>query len=827
MIPFIFLPRILLLLRMIHRFLGLLFLFLASFSVAFSQQSNSAALIKLKIDKLGTLGTALYFAAHPDDENTRLIAYLANDRKYRTAYLSLTRGDGGQNLLGTEQGIELGLIRTQELLAARAIDKGEQYFSAAYDFGFSKTHDETFSFWKKEDILREAVYLIRKLQPDVIINRFPPDSRGGHGHHQASAMLAKEAYEAAADPKRFPEQLKDLKPWKAKRIVWNTANFGGMNNTSEEQLKVVLNDYNPLMGYSYGEISAMSRSEHKSQGFGSASNRGETTEYFDHVAGEKATQDLFDGVNTTWERLAEPVKPIEAKIQEIQKAYDLNHPENSIKSLVELHKLVKALKPSVYRDKKIQDIEDIILSCAGLVAESIASKPNFVVDQEFPVNNEIIKRASNIEVKLIAIDDKQIGDVLPANETKKFEAQKSINHWTQPYWLEKPNSLGKFDIEDQDFGFPENQNNPSTKFKLEVAGLPITFEKPVEYRYVDPVRGEIHQPVSISPVLTASISSSQALLKTGEKKTISLIIKNNSDQNQKAQLSFKQTDGLTISPNQESFEIPANETSVKTFEISNPKNSASSEIQPLLNAEPIHSFKKISYQHIPDITWFPLVNLKVKALEINNPLKKIGYIHGAGDLVPSALENIGVQVDLLNSDLLASTNLKQYDAIIVGIRAYNVSHNANQWLPVLFDYVEQGGTVLAQYNVNSRMSTNKFGPYPFEINRDRVTEEDAKVTFTEENDPILNYPNKITMKDFEGWVQERGLYFASNIAPEYRTPLSMADKNEQQNKGSLLVANYGKGKFVYTSLAFFRQLPAGVPGAIRLFVNLLAKNEKN
>ncbi|OYD40768.1 PIG-L family deacetylase [Sphingobacterium cellulitidis] len=812
---------------MIHRFLGLLFLFLASFSVAFSQQSNSAALIKLKIDKLGTLGTALYFAAHPDDENTRLIAYLANDRKYRTAYLSLTRGDGGQNLLGTEQGIELGLIRTQELLAARAIDKGEQYFSAAYDFGFSKTHDETFSFWKKEDILREAVYLIRKLQPDVIINRFPPDSRGGHGHHQASAMLAKEAYEAAADPKRFPEQLKDLKPWKAKRIVWNTANFGGMNNTSEEQLKVVLNDYNPLMGYSYGEISAMSRSEHKSQGFGSASNRGETTEYFDHVAGEKATQDLFDGVNTTWERLAEPVKPIEAKIQEIQKAYDLNHPENSIKSLVELHKLVKALKPSVYRDKKIQDIEDIILSCAGLVAESIASKPNFVVDQEFPVNNEIIKRASNIEVKLIAIDDKQIGDVLPANETKKFEAQKSINHWTQPYWLEKPNSLGKFDIEDQDFGFPENQNNPSTKFKLEVAGLPITFEKPVEYRYVDPVRGEIHQPVSISPVLTASISSSQALLKTGEKKTISLIIKNNSDQNQKAQLSFKQTDGLTISPNQESFEIPANETSVKTFEISNPKNSASSEIQPLLNAEPIHSFKKISYQHIPDITWFPLVNLKVKALEINNPLKKIGYIHGAGDLVPSALENIGVQVDLLNSDLLASTNLKQYDAIIVGIRAYNVSHNANQWLPVLFDYVEQGGTVLAQYNVNSRMSTNKFGPYPFEINRDRVTEEDAKVTFTEENDPILNYPNKITMKDFEGWVQERGLYFASNIAPEYRTPLSMADKNEQQNKGSLLVANYGKGKFVYTSLAFFRQLPAGVPGAIRLFVNLLAKNEKN
>ena len=812
---------------MIHRFLGLFFLILSSFSIALAQQGNSASLIKLKIDKLGTLGTALYFAAHPDDENTRLIAYLANDRKYRTAYLSLTRGDGGQNLLGTEQGIELGLIRTQELLAARSIDKGEQYFSAAYDFGFSKTHDETFSFWKKEDILREAVYMIRKLQPDVIINRFPPDSRGGHGHHQASAILAKEAYEAAADPNRFPEQLKDLKPWKAKRLVWNTANFGGMNNTSDEQLKVVLNDYNPLLGYSYGEISAMSRSQHKSQGFGSAANRGKTTEYFDHVAGEKANQDLFDGINTSWERLGEPVKNIETKIQTIQNSFDINHPEKSIKDLVALHAMVKALKPSVYRDRKIKDIEDIILSSAGIVAESIAAKPNYVVNQTFPINNEIIKRAADVSVKLISIDGKQLAEALPANETKKYPSEKKIAHWTQPYWLEKPNSLGKFDIEDSNFGNPENTDNPHTSFVIEVDGLAISIDKPVEYRFVDPVQGEIYQPVSISPALTATISSSQALLQTGDKKTISLTITNNSDQAQKAELSFKQSDGLNISPKEAALDIPEHGIVVKTFEISNPKNTASSEIQPLLNGEPVYGFKRIAYQHIPDITWFPAINLKVKALEINNPLKKIGYIHGAGDLVPTALENIGIQVDLLNSDLLASTNLKQYDAIIIGIRAYNVSPNANKWLPILLNYAEQGGTVLAQYNVNSRMSTNKFGPYPFEINRERVTEEDAKVTFTDPNDPILNYPNKITDRDFEGWVQERGLYFATNISPEYRTPLSMADKNEEQNKGSLLVANYGKGKFVYAPLAFFRQLPAGVPGATRLFVNLLAKNEKN
>ena len=812
---------------MIQRFLGLLILLLTFLSAATAQQSNSSSNIKLKIDKLGTLGTALYFAAHPDDENTRLIAYLANDRKYRTAYLSLTRGDGGQNLLGTEQGIELGLIRTQELLAARAIDKGEQFFSASYDFGFSKTHDETFTFWKKDDILREAVYLIRKLQPDVIINRFPPDRRGGHGHHQASAILAKEAYEAAADPNKYPEQLKELKPWKAKRIVWNTANFGGMNNTSDDQLKVVLSDYNPLMGYSYGEVSAMSRSQHKSQGFGAAANRGQTTEFFDHVAGEKATQDLFEGVNTTWERLGEPTKNIEQKIQDIQKKYNINHPENSIKELVELHGLIKVLKPSVYKDQKLKDLEDIILSCAGIVVESIASQPNYVIGQSFNVTNEIIKRASESDVKLISIDGKSINESIPGNETKKYQSQKSADHWTQPYWLEKPNSLGKFDIEEKNFGYPENTDNPSTKFVLTVDGLQLEVEKPVEYRFVDPVDGEVYQPISVSPALTASISSSQALLKTGDKKTISLTIKNNSDNIQTGELTFNQSDGLQISPNKIEFEIPAGQSVLKSFEISNPKNTESSDIEPLINGNPVHGFKKIAYQHIPDITWFPPVNLKVKALEINNPLKKIGYIHGAGDLIPTALENIGVQVDLLKSNLLASTNLNQYDAIIIGIRAYNVSPNANQWLPILFNYVEQGGTVLAQYNVNSRMSTDKLGPYPFEINRDRVTEEDAEVTFTDPTDPVLNYPNKITEKDFEGWVQERGLYFATNIAPEYRTPLSFADKDEEQNKGSLLVANYGNGKFVYAPLAFFRQLPAGVPGATRLFVNLLAKNEKN
>ena len=812
---------------MINRILSLIIFYLASFSLAFSQQESNAAQIKLKMDKLSVLGTALYFAAHPDDENTRLIGWLANERKYRTAYLSLTRGDGGQNLIGTEQGIELGLIRTQELLAARGIDKGEQFFTAAYDFGFSKTHEETFTFWKKEDVLREAVYLIRKIQPDVIINRFPPDTRGGHGHHQASAILAKEAFEAAADPKRFPEQLKELKPWKATRMVWNTANFGGMNNTSEDQLKITLDDYNPLLGYSYGEISALSRSQHKSQGFGAASQRGTVVEYFDEVAGKKANADLFDDVNTTWSRLEENTQHIQDRIKQIQSSYSINHPEKSIPELVQLHTEVKRLKPSVYRDSKLKDIEELILDCSGIVLASVAAQPNFVVNERFPITHEVILRAPNTTVRLTAIDQKNIGEDLPSHETKKYTGEKTYSHTTQPYWLVKPHSVGKFEVEEANFGAPENLDNPKTLFELEIAGIPIRVERPIRYRFVDPVRGEVNQPISISPVLTGSLSSNQALLEQGGKKMFTLLIKNNSDQQQSTTLTFKQSDGLQITPSTSTIDIPAKQSKAVAFEVSNPNDTEKSTIEPLLDGQPIAGFQRIAYDHVPDITWFPPVKLEVKRLAMNNPIKRIGYIHGAGDLVPTALQNVGIQVDILNPNQINAAALQPYDAVIVGIRAFNVSANANQWYPRLLRYVEDGGTVVVQYQVNSRMSTDQLGPYPFKINRDRVTEEDAKVTFTDPQDPLLNYPNKITAQDFEGWVQERGLYFTTEIPKEYRTPLTMADRNEKQNRGSLLVANHGKGKFVYTSLSFFRQLPAGVPGAYRLFVNLLAKNVKN
>ncbi|MEN9458317.1 MAG: hypothetical protein RL135_895, partial [Bacteroidota bacterium] len=277
---------------------------------------NGSAAIFQQLQKLQVLGSVLYIAAHPDDENNSLLPYLAKEKKYRTAYLSLTRGDGGQNLIGPEQGVELGLIRTQELLAARQIDGAEQYFTSAYEFGFSKTANETLQYWDRKKVLADMVWVIRKFQPDIIVNRFPPDARAGHGHHASSAVLSIEAFTAAADPNQFPEQLKQgVFVWQAKRLVWNTFNFGGANTTSENQLKIDAGVYNPFLGQSYGEVGGEARSMHKSQGEGRPRRKGPVFEYFTTIAGDTAKTSLMDGITTDWSRIPFAGKAIEQSIQ--------------------------------------------------------------------------------------------------------------------------------------------------------------------------------------------------------------------------------------------------------------------------------------------------------------------------------------------------------------------------------------------------------------------------------------------------------------------------------------------------------------------------------
>src|SRR6188474_118195 len=353
------------------RFSVILFFTIVCFS-SFSQTITSAD-IYLGLRKLNVLGSVLYVAAHPDDENTRLITYFSKDKLYRTGYLSLTRGDGGQNLIGNEQGIELGLIRTQELLSARRMDGGEQFFTRAYDFGFSKNPGETFTKWDREKILSDVVWVIRKFQPDIIITRFPTTGEGGHGHHTASAILANEAFAAAADPTRFVEQLKYVQPWQVKRILWNTFNFGNTNTQREDQYKLDVGGYNPLLGKSYGEIAAESRSQHKSQGFGVPAGRGEALEYFTATKGDQPKSELLEGIDISWKKIAGG-DALEKMINDLAASFDFLHPENSVKALVLLYKALNAMPVGYWRNKKLDETKQLIEQCSGLWMDVFTSE---------------------------------------------------------------------------------------------------------------------------------------------------------------------------------------------------------------------------------------------------------------------------------------------------------------------------------------------------------------------------------------------------------------------------------------------------------------------
>ncbi|MGB4774360.1 MAG: PIG-L family deacetylase, partial [Daejeonella sp.] len=424
----------------------------------------NAAEIKLGLQKLNIVGTVLYIAAHPDDENTRLLSYLAKERKVRTGYLSLTRGDGGQNLIGNEQGELLGLIRTQELLAARRIDGAEQFFTRANDFGFSKTSDETFNIWGKEQILADVVWVIRKFKPDVIIARFPEDTRAGHGHHAASAIIAREAFVAAADPERFPEQLKQVQTWQAKRMVWNTYNFGGNNTTSNDQLKLDVGLYNPLLGKGYGEIAAESRSNHKSQGFGSASQRGQTFEYFKPVAGDAAQTDLFDGINMQWNRLAGGEK-VAGLISQANESFNIEEPSKSVAALVSILTELEKLKDTYWKEQKEKEIKELIAAAAGLWFESYAAVPSYAIGDSVKIRSELILRSA-APITLESVSGLPQNTSLNKNILKTVESSMPATSISEPYWLAEDHPEGFYTIKDQNLvGNPENPDPLKVSFK--------------------------------------------------------------------------------------------------------------------------------------------------------------------------------------------------------------------------------------------------------------------------------------------------------------------------------------------------------------------------
>ncbi|MEX6686544.1 PIG-L family deacetylase [Danxiaibacter flavus] len=862
---------------------GLFTSFIYSHLTAQVPVTYTSAEIYQQLKKLNVFGSVLYIAAHPDDENTRLLAYLAKEKQYRTGYLSLTRGDGGQNLIGDEQGIELGLIRTQELLAARRIDGPEQFFSRAYDFGFSKNAEEALKIWGHDKILSDVVWVIRKFRPDVIITRFPGDERAGHGHHWASALLANEAFKIAADSTKFPEQFTyGVRPWQAKRILWNTFNFGGTNTTSPDQFKIDVGVYNPVLGKGYGEIASESRSQHKSQGFGVARQRGESYEFFTTTGGSAPKEDLMEGIVTTTQRLAErdsdnqpmatsgefkaiatanPQKTpntnydaLQSRIDNIISNYNFEHPEHSVDSLVSLYKAMQtsSFVNSPWILQKLKEIQQLIVACSGIFLDVTSSSeyvvPESDINLQFFANKRNDVRAT-LESIVVSAFDTALRVDLPVNKNViVLKRMKVPDHKepSQPYWLEKPLvNGGSFDVANQ-FLIGNAENGPAytATFVLNINGLRLSVNRPVQYKYTDPVKGELYQPlVVITPVIT-SMSPSVVLtnIKPGNVLTENPTLKVQYKSNINA-ANVK----VTIKINQESSIVYSKDTVVnfeegKTFAALLPlKEIAKKDLGKKLTVDIIagingkrlvfsHYLRTIQYDHIPHINYFYRDATTLVNEEIKTAGKKIGYIVGAGDKVPQSLIQMGYELKILTEAEVTDENLKQFDAIITGVRAYNVYPWITLKYDVLMNYIKNGGNLIVQYNTNSSAGPfdARIGPYPFLISRTRVTEENAKVNITLPDNSALNFPNKITSKDFDGWIQERSIYHAEQIDSHYQTPLSMKDSwDSNESKGSLIIAPYGKGNFVYTGIVFFRELPAGVGGAYRLMANLIGLPKNN
>ena len=782
---------------MYQSFKKLLFLLLAFLvlQISNSNAQKSSAEIFSKLKKLDVVGSVLYIAAHPDDENNSFLPFLTNNRLYRTAYLSLTRGDGGQNLLGKEQGIELGLIRTKELLAARQQDGAEQYFSRAYEFGFSKSADEALAIWDHQQVLSDAVWVIRKFQPDIIIARFPPDARAGHGHHAASAIIAKEAFIAAADPKQFPEQFKyGVTVWQAKRILWNTFNFGGANTTNDQQLKIEVGGYNALIGKNYGEIGAEARSMHKSQGEGRPRRRGSITEYFDWVAGDKATKDIMDGVNTSWTRLNAP--EIHDAVTAIVQNYKVENPEKSVKDLVQLYKLVNNLPSSVWKNYKLDEIKSLVQACAGLFMEATSTQQQVFPGKNLPLQFSMNQR-TNVQVNLGLVQlpgrDSIFNKTLGVNQNLFWDHNYSIpltQSISQPYWLVSPKTEGMFVVNDQQLiGQPENDPAFICKLNVTIENQLFEFQIPVQYKYVDLTKGEVYQPIAVVPGQEIKYEK-ELYLMNGEKSIpVNYQIINHLGQNES-----------------------------KSFLVSDPNVQLPTPVSAVFQ-------KTIQYDHISTITYFPTATTTLVKTQVNTKGKKIGYIDGAGDKIPEALVELGFSVTYLKPSDFVLDKLKSFDAIVVGIRAYNLYEYLTTDNEELNKYIEQGGNVIVQYIKSNQVGLQKIkvGPYPFIVNSGRrVTQENVPVKFALPQHVVLNTPNKITATDFENWVQERSTYQGENVDTHFEMPLSMSDKGELPSNGSLLIAPYGKGNFVYLSLTLFRQLPAGNPGAFKLLANLIA-----
>lgn len=821
----------------------------AAATLGFAQREIAGTVeTKLALERLEVLGRVLMIAAHPDDENTAVLAYFARGRKMRTGYLSLTRGEGGQNLIGSEQGDELGVIRTQELLAARRIDGAEQFFTRAIDFGFSKTADETLAKWGRADVLGDVVWVIRKFRPDVVMFRFSGTPRDGHGHHQSSAILGKEAVIAAGDPTRYPEQLKyGVEPWSPKRSVFN---FFAFNREQEKEAenapaKVGLDvgEYNKLLGHSYGEIAGMSRSMHRSQGMGSAERKGSQPQYFIVVSGEPAKQDLFDGVDTSWNRVG--AEDLTKKFHEITSTFDDAHPENTIPRLLALRPKIVAMK-NEWAATKLRELDEAVALCSGLALEAIATTSRVSPGGSIQINATAINR-SEVPARLLSVSIKGAGLVnAGSSEQTKLADNKPVTRAltlkipadqpdTAPYWLANAKKGALYGVTDQRLiGMPENTPLLEATFKIDLDGQVVELTRPVVNRYVDHVYGESRRPVIIVPPVGVLLMEKSLVATDSSRHSVEAAVTSNSGA-VSGSVSLKVPAGWKVEPGAQEFALSeTGEQKTLKFQLTPPAQQSDGMLEAVATVgdrKVTESVETINYPHIPVQTLFPQATARVVRVDVKTLAKRVGYVPGAGDEMVPALKQLGLDVTMLSTDDLARGDLSKYDTIVTGVRAWNVRTDLRANQRRLLDYMEGGGTLVIQYNVLEGggpggpvdpKQFDKIGPYPIQVSRDRVTVEDSVVGLPNPENPLLHKPNQIVQSDFAGWIQERGLYFATKWDGHYTPLFECHDPGEKPMEGGTLVTKYGKGAYVFTPMSWFRQLPAGVPGAFRIFANLLS-----
>jgi LmbE family N-acetylglucosaminyl deacetylase len=841
-----------------HKYRLSLLLLLPAAIFAQKPAKPTSADLHLAIKKLNVLGSVLYVAAHPDDENTRMISYLRNEKHYDVTYLSITRGDGGQNLIGPEMRELLGVLRTQELLMARSVDGGKQLFTRANDFGFSKSPDETLRFWEKEKVLADVVWAFRKAQPDVVINRFYHDKKyDTHGHHTASAMLSVEAFDLAGKADVYPEQLSFVQPWQPRRQFFNTSwwFYGGQEAFAKVDKSTLfpldLGVFIPLKGKSNGEIAAESRSMHRCQGFGSMGTRGESLEWLDFIKGDRPpSQDIFEGINTTWTRV-EGGEPIGRLLAKIDQNFRSDNPVASVPDLLQAMQMIKALPDGFWKNKKLAEIKEVIRGCLGLYLEATAAEPTASPGETVKIRLEAIARASlpsavgeangaasvnGIVLNSVTIQPALFDTVFVQKmETNKgFTAERAVKipenaDFTAPYWLRNSPTIGMYTVENQLLrGAPETPRFATVRWSFTIGGIPVEYETEVAWKTGEPAIGEVWRPFEVLPPAFVEFTES-AYLATGKTLPVTVRVKAGRD-NLHCKLRLTSSTGWLNT--QTMRQLPELDLKKKgeeieyTFDLEPPAGLDETTLTAGVEVDgKIYSYRLVTvkYDHIPQQSVLLPATVRAARLDLQVKAKNVGYYMGAGDDVPAALRQMGCNVTLLEDKDIEPFHLAKFDAVVVGVRAYNTKENLKFQHARLLGYVQNGGTLVLQYNTNGRdLLLNDLAPFPMKLSRARVTDETAEVRFRLPEHPALNTPNKLTPKDFEGWVQERGLYFPGEWDAAFEAPLSMNDPDEKPADGSLLVAKYGKGYYVYTGLSFFRELPAGVPGAYRLFANLIS-----